>query len=307
MNKVTNISRLDVLSRSVSIDLEVDPKEAKIFALAAVAQDSDAPKVVAKNNIEAALTELDAFCQGFDHVIGHNILRHDLPHLAAASPRFVALAEAPIDTLWLNPLAFPRNPYHHLVKHYQDGRLQTGHVNDPEFDARLVFEVLENQIEAFVELDRKSPDALTAYHFLCCRSRQNGGFDQLFTSVRGRTKPNMEEARGAIQRLLDGAACSSMLSITLDQLNDTSLGWPMAYALSWISVAGGDSVMPPWVRAQFSDAARIVRKLRDNNCGDDGCRYCSINNDPKKALTTPKRLWTDGLALKIFGLNLRMS
>lgn len=284
MNKVTNISRLDVLSRSVSIDLEVDPKEAKIFALAAVAQDSDAPKVVAKNNIEAALTELDAFCQGFDHVIGHNILRHDLPHLAAASPRFVALAEAPIDTLWLNPLAFPRNPYHHLVKHYQDGRLQTGHVNDPEFDARLVFEVLENQIEAFVELDRKSPDALTAYHFLCCRSRQSGGFDQLFTSVRGRTKPNMEEARGAIQRLLDGAACSSMLSTTLDQLDDTSLGWPLAYALSWISVAGGDSVMPPWVRAQFSDAARIVRKLRDNNCGDEGCRYCSINNDPKKAL-----------------------
>jgi ATP-dependent DNA helicase RecQ len=36
------------------------------------------------------------------------------------------LGAAPIDTLWLNPLAFPRNPYHHLVKHYQDGRLQAG-------------------------------------------------------------------------------------------------------------------------------------------------------------------------------------
>lgn len=33
---------------------------------------------------------------------------------------------APIDTLWLNPLAFPRNPYHHLVKHYQDGRDSEG-------------------------------------------------------------------------------------------------------------------------------------------------------------------------------------
>lgn len=272
------------MRRSVSIDLEVDPDKAKIFALAAVAQNPEAPKVVAKNNIEAALTKLDAFCHGFDHVIGHNILRHDLPHLAAVSPRFAALAEAPIDTLWLNPLAFPRNPYHHLVKHYQDGRLQTGHVNDPEFDARLVFEVLENQIGAFSELNRKSPDALTAYHFLCCRSPQSGGFDQLFTDIRDCAKPSIEEAQGAIRRLLDGAACSSMLAGTLAQLDDTSLGWPTAYALSWISVAGGDSVMPPWVRAQFNDAARIVRKLRDNNCGNDDCGYCSANNDPKKAL-----------------------
>jgi len=284
MNKAANIGRWDVLSRSVSIDLEVDPEKAKIFALAAVVQDPDAPKVVAKNNIEAALAKLDAFCQGFDHVIGHNILRHDLPHLAAVSPRFVALADAPIDTLWLNPLAFPRNPYHHLVKHYQDGRLQTGHVNDPEFDARLVFEVLENQIGAFADLNRKSPDALAAYHFLCCRSPQSGGFDQLFADIRGCAKPGTEEARGAIKRLLDGSACSSMLAGTLARLDDTSLGWPMAYALSWISVAGGDSVMPPWVRAQFSDAARIVRKLRDNNCGDDGCSYCHTNNDPKMAL-----------------------
>ncbi len=73
MNKTENINRCDVLSRCVSIDLEVDPEKAKIFALAAVAQDSDAPKIVAKNNIGMALTELDAFCQGFDHVIGHNI------------------------------------------------------------------------------------------------------------------------------------------------------------------------------------------------------------------------------------------
>ncbi len=284
MNKAANISRWDVLSRSVSVDLEVDPSKAKIFALAAVVLESDAPKVVAKNNIEAALVELEALCQGFDHVIGHNILCHDLPHLAAASPKFVALAEAPIDTLWLNPLAFPRNPYHHLVKHYQDGRLQTGHVNDPEFDARLVFDVLENQIDAFSGLNQKFPDALTAYHFLCCRSPRSGGFDRLFATIRDCPKPGLEEARRAIERLLDGVACASMLASMLAQLDDTSLGWPMAYALSWISVSGGDSVMPPWVRAQFGDAARIVRKLRDNNCGDDSCPYCRTNNDPKNAL-----------------------
>ena len=28
-------------------------------------------------------------------------------------------------------------------------------------------------------------------------------------------------------------------------------GWALAYALAWLSVAGGNSVMPPWVRHQF--------------------------------------------------------
>ena len=106
----------------------------------------------------------------------------------------------------------------------------------------------------------------------------------MFATIRGNPKPGLEEARRAIEKLLDGVACASMLASMLTQLDDTSLGWPMAYALSWISVAGGDSVMSPWVRAQFGDAARIVRKLRDNNCGEEGCPYCRTSNDPKDAL-----------------------
>ncbi len=285
MNTRTKINISALLGRCVSIDLEVDPEKARIFAFAAVTQDPETTSLVVNANAEASLPKLNAFCQGFDHVIGHNILRHDLPHLAAASPRLVALADAPIDTLWLNPLAFPRNPYHHLVKHYQDGRLQTGHVNDPEFDARLVFEVLENQINAFCGFNEQLPDALTAYHYLCCRAPQSGGFDRLFELIRGAVKPGKQEAYEAILRLLDSAACSTMLGRTLAQLDDTSLSWPMAYALSWISVAGGESVMPPWVRAQFRDAARIVRDLRDTNCGDAGCSYCGTNNDPTLALS----------------------
>ena len=59
----------------------------------------------------------------------------------------------------------------------------------------------------------------------------------------------------------------------------------MAYALSWITVAGGDSVMPPWVRARFSEAAQIVRDLRDTQCDDPQCCWCRENNDPIKALS----------------------
>lgn len=284
MNTAVDIRQSDILDRCVSIDLEVDPEKAKIFAFAAVARDSTKPSLVVNGNVDAGLPRLDDFCRGFDHVIGHNILRHDLPHLAAASLRFAKLAEAPIDTLWLNPLAFPRNPYHHLVKHYQDGRLQTGHVNDPEFDARLVFDVLGNQINEFRQLNERSPDTLIAYHHLCCRAPNSGGFHQLFAEIRDAAMPKQSEAEDAICRLLEGAACSEKLEKTLQQLEDTRICWPMAYALSWISVAGGDSVMPPWVRMQFREASRIVRTLRDTNCGDPNCEYCLANNDPKQAL-----------------------
>lgn len=272
------------MSRCVSIDLEVNPEQAKIFALAAVTHDPALPDVTVKSDVTAGFDKLDEYCFGFDHVIGHNILAHDLPHLAAASSRFVALADAPIDTLWLNPLAFPRNPYHHLVKHYQDGRLQSGRVNDPAYDARLVFEVLENQIAAFSELNDRSPDALITYHYLCCRSPKSGGFDSLFEEIRGSSIPTKDQAHAAMRSLLEDAACSAMLNHTLEQLDDTSRSWPMAYALSWISVAGGDSVMPPWVRAQFKDTARIVRDLRDTNCKSPWCSYCRTHNDPKSAL-----------------------
>ena len=143
--------------------------------------------------------------------------------------------------------------------------------------------MLENQINAFSVLNEQSPDALTAYHYLCCREPRSGGFDRLFALIQGAAKPGREEAHEAILRLLDTAACSAIVKRALEQLDDTS--WPMAYALSWISVAGGDSVIPPWVRAQFRDAASIVRDLRDTKCGDPWCNYCRINNDPKRALS----------------------
>ena len=104
-----------------------------------------------KCDLEAGLDRLEGSLAGASHLLGHNIIRHDLPHLLAKRPGLAEVCGSAIDTLWLNPLAFPRNPYHHLVKHYHDGRLQAGHVNDPELDARLVFDVLRNQLAALVQ------------------------------------------------------------------------------------------------------------------------------------------------------------
>ncbi len=273
------------MSNLVSVDLEVDPSTAKLFAFAAVRGDDGASLTIRRGVDAAALDRLDAFfCAPAQHIIGHNILRHDLPHLVAQRAGLARLGAAPIDTLWLNPVAFPRNPYHHLVKHYQDGRLLAGHVNDPQADARLVFDVLGDQITAFEGLQRAQPDLLTAYHYLTTRAGAVGGFDAVFTYIRRWPKPSAEAALATIRRVLAGKVCAQRLEQTLGRLQDARLGWPMAYALSWISVAGGESVMPPWVRAQFREAGAIVRYLRDSDCGDPKCAWCAAQNNPKAAL-----------------------
>ncbi len=164
------------------------------------------------------MDRLEADLGDTQHLIGHKILRHDLPHLAAMRPGLAKLAEAPIDTLWLNPLAFPRNPYHHLVKHHHDGRLLSGHVNDPEADARLVFAVLGNQLDAFRAMHAQAPDALAAYHYLTTRGEQDRGFDAVFTHVRGAGAPSGEQARQVLWRLVDGEACGTAPRHMLEQV-----------------------------------------------------------------------------------------
>lgn len=273
------------LKRCVSVDLEVDPATATIFRLAAV-RDDDRPAILAKkHDLVTALDRLQTESADAEHLVGHNIIRHDLPHLVAIRSGLVTIFRSPIDTLWLNPLAFPRNPYHHLVKHYHDGRLQAGHINDPEMDARLVFQVLRNQLTALSGQNAAQPDAVAAFHFLSTRMEDSGGFDAVFQQVRAARAPDAPAAKEAITRLLKGCACKRRVEQTLNRLSSPQLGWPMAYALSWILVAGGDSVMPPWVRAQFREAALIVRHLRDTNCERSDCAWCSEKSDPVRALS----------------------
>ena len=61
-------------------------------------------------------------------------------------------------------------------------------------------------------------------------------------------------------------------------------GWALAYALAWLSVSGGDSVMPPWVRHEFPEAGQLVRRLRDTACTDIACEWCRERHDARKEL-----------------------
>ena len=268
------------LSRCLSVDLEVAKKTGRIHAFAGVRADTNESVVFpgAHRNLDQALADLDALADGADFLLGHNLIEFDHPHLQAANANLRLLRLPKVDTLWLNPLAFPRNPYHHLVKHYQHGQLKSGRLNDPEQDSLLALKAFSNQQE---ELLKAPSDLLTAWHWLT-GGPDGPGFGLFFESLRDSARPSEAEAREAIHARLDGLAChthAGRVEAAADEY-----GWSLAYALAWLSVSGGNSVMPPWVRHQFPEAERQIRLLRDRACADEGCGWCRDRHDARREL-----------------------
>ena len=296
-SQLATVGSDDFAAGCLALDLEVGRKDNRIHAFAAV---HNAQALTSSGgDLAAALAKLDAFAEGATHLVGHNLIAFDLPHLQAAKPDLRLLQLPLIDTLWLNPLAFPRNPYHHLVKHYRDGQLIHAQVNHPELDARLSLQVLADQSRVLREADA---NLLAAWHWLTTAGRANeiihmelstssdmtappsrtAGFDAFFAALRQAPQPSTAEARQAIRRRLAQSACRVQSREVLAQA--AQQGWALAYALAWLSVAGGNSVMPPWVRHQFPDAGRLVRQLRDQACTDSACRWCRERQDARKEL-----------------------
>ena len=269
--------------RCLSLDLEVGVRDRRIHAFAALRPDTGGRLVFRGGDVAAALKKLDALAEGAAFLLGHNLIAFDLPHLKAAKPDLQLVGLPAVDTLRLNPLAFPRNPYHHLVKHYQDGRLKHGRVSDPELDARLTLELFRDQWHALERAARQSPYLVAAWHWLTTANEDRSGFNTFFSSLRGALRPSDAQAHEAIRVRLAEVACRTHgREIVADPGRH---GWALAYALAWLSVSGGNSVMPPWVRHEFPEAGRIVRTLRDTACTDPGCGWCRERHDARKELT----------------------
>ena len=268
------------LSRCVSVDLEVAKGTGRIHALAGIRSDTGESVVHpdTRLSLSRALAELDDLAEGAEFLLGHNLIKFDYPHLQAADPDLRLLHLPRVDTLWLNPLAFPRHPYHHLVKHYQDAQLKHERLNDPEQDARLALQAFSNQQE---KLREANPDLLAAWHWLTGQPA-GSGFDRFFESLRGMPRPTDARASEAMHACLGGATCRSHARQAVTAAG--AHGWALAYALAWLSVSGGNSVMPPWVRHQFPEAGSLVRQLRDRACRDQGCDWCRQRHDAGREL-----------------------
>src|SRR5690606_12689640 len=105
--------------KCLSLDLEVGKSDHRIHQLGAVRGDSRKTLSFTKGDLDAALNQLDSLADDAAFLLGHNLVEFDLQHLKAARADLRLHQKPAVDTLRLNPLAFPRNPYHHLVKHYQ--------------------------------------------------------------------------------------------------------------------------------------------------------------------------------------------
>ena len=267
------------LIRCLSLDLEVGVHSSRIHAFAGVRADTNQSLTCSdRDSLAAALTKLDELADGADFLLGHNLIDFDLPHLQSADPRLQLLRLPAVDTLRLNPLAFPRNPYHHLVKHYQDAGLKRGRTNNPDLDARLALDVFRNQIKSL----RDAPsDLLTAWHWLTTTDGSQG-FGRVFASLRNLPRPSEAEASDAIRTCLADNTCQTCArEVVADAARH---GWSLAYALAWLSVSGSSSVMPPWVRHQFPEAGRLVTQFRDTACSDPACGWCRERHDARKEL-----------------------
>ena len=108
---------------------------------------------------DAAMAELEKFLAPATYVAGHNLLAFDAPHIQAFRPNSSLLRKPVIDTLVLSALAFPKKPYHKLIKDY---KLIKDAISDPVRDCKLAQDVLHDAIGALTALPAEVRSVLAA-------------------------------------------------------------------------------------------------------------------------------------------------
>ncbi|MGR9014271.1 MAG: DEAD/DEAH box helicase, partial [Gammaproteobacteria bacterium] len=252
-----------------SLDLETN-ENGEIFAIGAAFKDKTFQRQ-APFNIRKTLDEFDEFARDATYLLGHNVLEHDLPACRAISSQLKFFNKPVVDTLLLSPLAFPENPYHRLVKDY---KLVRDSLNDPLSDARLALSLFHDQWEA---LQQQAEDGLLDfYHYAFSGNRQFAGV-QLALAAMGAKAVDAARAFELFQRLTVDKACSTAIQQMAKRFAPVTA---LTYCLAWLRVAGGNSVLPPWVRLRFDDVAPTLNRLRDVPCNDPACSYCAQMHNP---------------------------
>lgn len=162
------------LEQCLLLDIETDERNG-IYSLGAVFRNERFQLKPGQKIGSRQLNELAEFGSAATFLLGHNILKHDIPRLLHRAPSLQILRKPAIDTLYLSPLAFPENPYHRLVKDYQ---LVRDSVNDPVQDAQLAGKVFGEQWDAFAGQIAGGRDAPILYRSFLQRDRTLAGTAQ---------------------------------------------------------------------------------------------------------------------------------
>jgi ATP-dependent DNA helicase RecQ len=278
--------RIVAEGRLVSVDIEAHPeKRDLIFAVGAVR--SDNPDVFSSScspsKASSVVAALNRFAHGGRVLLGHNLRRYDVPLLRDQLPRLECLHWPVLDTLELSALAFPSNPYHRLIKGY---KLLTDERNNPAKDARVALNVFEEAVEALLETNEQEPWWLALLHFLL---RDDEGMATLLSQVREETAPTGEAAgRIVASRFADRCCATRLRDLAVDVARsfDGRDPWSVAFALGWIRVSGGNSILPHWVFHELPAVRELIAELREIDCGKPECSYCRQNHHPESLLST---------------------
>ncbi len=244
----------------VFIDAEVDFKSKKILDVGGITGDG----LKLHTN---SVADLLLFIGKNKYVCGHNIIKHDLPHIEKAASVDISSVKA-IDTLYLSPLLFPAKPYHALLK---DDKLQTEELNNPLNDAIKAKDLFYDELSAFREIR----DELKRIYYSLLGDKKE--FKWFFDFV-GFTSTKIDAVK-QIRSQFSGKICQHADLGKIVQNNPAEL----AYCLALINTDSRYSITPPWVIKNYPEVERVMYLLRNNPCLQ-GCPYCDKSLDAKTGL-----------------------
>lgn len=272
--------------RAFSVDVETAPQdENRIFKLGAVRSSDQRGLTLSASALTAAdvVRKVDELAADSRLLVGHNLRRHDLIELKRQYPTLQCTQLPVLDTLELSAIAFPNNPYHRLVKGY---KLVSDSKNEPERDARITLDLLVDEIVALEDMWRSDGDWVVLLHFLL---RWDGPLCVLLEEIRVSTPPGTYEAQNIALRKFEGRCCQTALRKLTEGFPSmseeaTEARKALAYALGWIRVSGGNSVLPLWVTETMPTVVEHVERLRERDCGESTCTYCQTQHNPEALL-----------------------
>ncbi|MFW5887023.1 MAG: RecQ family ATP-dependent DNA helicase, partial [Bacteroidota bacterium] len=237
------------------IDVEVEPKSQKILDYGSINSDGNILHTPSGKEF------LD-FIRVSEFLCGHNIINHDLKYIRQNNGANLSSFKA-IDTLYLSPLLFPKEPYHHLVK---DDKLQTEELNNPLNDAKKAKDLFLDELQAFQHLDGSLKNIF--YSLL-------GNLDEFkyFLIFADYASENINPGK-LIREKFHEEICEKADIDTIISKNPAEL----AYCLALIYCKNRYSITPPWVLKNYPAVEKVMFLLRNKPCLE-GCEYCNKSLD----------------------------
>lgn len=247
---------------TIFIDVETSPTDGKILDLGAVTENGGCFHA-------SSIGKFAEFIRSADVLCGHNVIHHDLAHLAP----ILDLREETkvVDTLYLSPLLFPDRQDHSLAK---DDKLRPDDLNNPVNDAKKARDLYYEEFHAFGEL---SESRQQIYRSLLASEPEFSGF--FGCAFRDGTPMPPEDLPACILQEYAGLICENA------DLAALICEYPveLAYALAAIGQDHEKPCIAPWLIHNYPRITHVLKKLRGMPC-HKGCSYCQQMFDIHHAL-----------------------